>query len=189
MVIGASNYPDDQHLLLYHQELGGRFEEWTDKLGFRYVNAGGISFADVFRDGATGILVGTNNVNFSPDQAAKHDLSIRLYRNITPAKLGNHFLNIRLSGQAIGARARVWTGEHRQTLEVYGGHGHAGHRDDDDLRFGLGKARKADKVEIRWPDAKNTTQVFQNVQADRFYRLSKGAQLEPVVSGTSGPTK
>jgi hypothetical protein len=188
LVIGASNYPD-QFLLLYHQEAGGRFTEWTDRLGFRYVNAGGISFADFDRDGATDILVGTNNVNLSAEQASKHDLSIRLYRNLTPAKLGNHFLNIRLSGQAIGARATVWTGDHRQTQEVYGGHGHAGHRDDSDLRFGLGKARGANKVEIRWPDADNTTQVFKKVRGDRFYQLAKGEELEPVALGTQGSAK
>ena len=103
--------------------------------------------------------------------------------------VGNHFLNIRLSGQAIGARATVWTGDHRQTQEVYGGHGHAGHRDDSDLRFGLGKARRANKVEIRWPDAENTTQLFKKVWGDRFYQLAKGEEIKPVAFGTHGSAK
>ena len=39
LVIGASNYPD-QFLLLYHQEAGGRFTEWTEQARFQVCQRG-----------------------------------------------------------------------------------------------------------------------------------------------------
>jgi len=43
------------------------------------------------------------------------------------------------------------------------------------LHFGLGDVAKIDKVEVRWPDG--TTQAFEGVPSDRFYRLKQGAEL------------
>jgi hypothetical protein len=44
------------------------------------------------------------------------------------------------------------------------------------LHFGLGDAVKIDKVEVKWPDG--STQSFEGVAADRFYKLKQGRQLE-----------
>ena len=44
------------------------------------------------------------------------------------------------------------------------------------LHFGLGAARRADAVEVRWPDGK--TQRFENVDGGRVYRISPGGGLE-----------
>ena len=42
----------------------------------------------------------------------------------------------------------------------------------------MGKADKADRIEVRWPDRKGTVQVFTDVAASRFYRLRQGGTLE-----------
>jgi hypothetical protein len=180
LLIASSDYPDEQILHLYHQRPDGGFEEWTDRLGFRWINASQLSLADFDRDGATDILLGTNNMRLTEEQRKEHDLSVGLFRNTAAARLGNRFLNVRLMGQAVGARVTVVTGKHRQMRGVYGGLGHAGHRDDTDCRFGVGKAETADLVEVRWPDAEGTVQRFTNVKTNRFYRLKKDGQLTPV---------
>jgi len=187
LLISSSDYPDEQVLRLYHQEVDGTFEEWTDRLGFRWMNATQISLADFDRDGATDILIGTNNMRLTEEQIQGHDLSIGLFRNVAAAQTCNRFVNIRLLGQAVGARVTVVTRRRRQIREVYGGLGHAGHRDDTDCRFGLGKARSIDIVEVRWPDADHAIQTFRNVATNRFYVLRKGGKLETVPARTCAP--
>jgi hypothetical protein len=44
------------------------------------------------------------------------------------------------------------------------------------LHFGLGDAAKIDKVEVKWPDG--SSQSFEGVAADRFYKLKQGGALE-----------
>ena len=176
LVIASSDYPDEQILKLYHQKPDHSFEDWTEKLGFRWVSASQISFGDFDRDGATDILVGRNHMRFSAEQQKQYPLSVGLFRNTIAAKCGNTFFTLRLGGQAVGARVRIWTGDHLQTREVYGGLGHAGHRDDTDCRFGVGKAAVVDKVEVRWNDGM-TVQTFEKVASGKFYTLAKGGKL------------
>ncbi|MBN2448392.1 MAG: CRTAC1 family protein [Phycisphaerae bacterium] len=180
LLIASSDYPDEQIVRLYHQRADGVFEDWTERLGFKWINASQISLADVDRDGATDIIVGTSNMRLTEEQRKEHSLNVGLFRNLAAERAGNSFFNVRLSGQAIGARVTIWIGGQRQTREVYGGLGHAGHRDDTDCRFGVGKAAKIDRVEVRWPDAAGTTQVFEGVAAGRFYALGRGGELTPV---------
>jgi hypothetical protein len=44
------------------------------------------------------------------------------------------------------------------------------------LHFGLGTARRAERVEVRWPDGK--TQTFENVEGERVYAIRPGGALE-----------
>lgn len=180
LLIASSDYPDPQILKLYHQGSDGSFEEWTDKLGFRWINASQVSLGDFDRDGATDILVGTNNMRLTAEQVKSRPLSAGLFRNAMAGRTGNGFFNLRLKGQAVGARVTLTAGGVRQTREVYGGLGHAGHRDDTDCRFGLGKARTIEKVEVRWPDAQTTVQTFEAIEINRFYTLEKGGKLQRV---------
>jgi hypothetical protein len=180
LLIASSDYPDLQILKLYHQEAGGAFVEWTDRLGFRWMNASQISLGDFDRDGATDILIGTNNMRLNAGQIASRPLSAGLFRNALAGRTGNGFFNVRLKGQAVGARVTLIAGGLRQTREVFGGLGHAGHRDDTDCRFGLGRAARVDRLEVRWPDAAATVQVFEKVEKNRFYTLEKGGKLQEV---------
>jgi hypothetical protein len=45
------------------------------------------------------------------------------------------------------------------------------------LHFGLADVPRIDKVEVFWPNG--STQVFQDVAADRFYHLKQGGLLTP----------
>lgn len=180
LLIASSDYPDEQLLRIYRQSPAGSFEEWTARLGFRWVNASQLALADFDRDGATDILLGTNHMRLTAEQRAAHSRSVGLFRNVAAARAGNSFINIRLRGQCIGARVTVAAGQHRQMREVQGGLGHAGHHDDTDCRFGVGRATRVDLIEVRWPAATGTTQRFTDVPANRFYELRRGAALEPL---------
>lgn len=180
LVVASSDYPDPQLFKLYHQspDGSGKFEDWTAHLGFEWVQATGISFADVDRDGATDVLISRWHMRFDEALQKKHPAVCGLFRNLAPARAGHTFFNLRLQGQATGARVTVTTGDHRQIREVQGSLGIGGHRDDSDCRFGAGKAKVLDRVEVRWPDKANTTQVFEKVEAGKFYTLKKGGKLE-----------
>jgi len=88
---------------------------------------------------------------------------------------GNHFLNFKLVGtksnhDAMGARVRVVTGSLAQIREIAGG---GSYLSQSDLRahFGIGKALRAERVEVRWPSGQS--QVFQDLEADKFYLIEE----------------
>jgi hypothetical protein len=72
----------------------------------------------------------------------------------------------------MGARIRVLAGGISQIREVEGG---GSYLSQSDLRanFGLGKAARAETVEVKWPSG--LEQTFRNVEADKFYLIEEGA--------------
>ncbi len=149
---------------LFHNEGNGRFTE-VGKLsgtgfGTPYVGRG-VAFADFDNDGFTDVVVANNG-----------DSPLLLHNSGN----GNHFLNFRLTGtksnrDAMGARIHVVTGTTSQIREIAGG---GSYLSQSDLRanFGLGKAKRAEIVEISWPSGQR--QVFRNVEADKFYLIDEG---------------
>ena len=180
LVIASSEYPDAQLFKLYHQKPdgSGQFEDWTERLGFRWVSASSISFADIDRDGATDVIITRSHMRFDEALQKKYPLVVGVFHNLEAKRSGNGFFNLRLLGQNIGARVTIRTGNHRQIREVYGAIGIGGQRDDSDYRFGVGKAKIIDKIEVRWPDNPNTVQVFEKVDPNKFYTLEKGGKLK-----------
>jgi hypothetical protein len=71
----------------------------------------------------------------------------------------------------MGARIRVVTGMTSQIREITGG---GSYLSQSDLRanFGLGKAKRAEIVEITWPSGQK--QSFKDVEANKFYLLEEG---------------
>jgi hypothetical protein len=71
----------------------------------------------------------------------------------------------------MGARVRVVSGGLSQIREIAGG---GSYLSQSDLRanFGMGKASRADSVEVTWPSGQR--QLFRNVEADRFYSIEEG---------------
>src|SRR5208283_5335293 len=121
-------------------------------------NSHGVAAADFDNDGAVEILV--NNSHDRPS----------LLKN-----LGDHenWILLKLEGtksnrDAIGARVTVRVGHHQQMQEVRSGSGYIS-QSDFRLHFGLGKATKADAVEIRWPSG--LVQRFENVTGNRIVRI------------------
>jgi hypothetical protein len=149
---------------LFHNEGNGRFAE-VGKLagtGFATPHVGrGVAFADFDNDGFMDVVVANNG-----------DSPLLLHNS---AGNGNHFLNFRLLGtksnrDSMGARIRVVAGTMSEIREIAGG---GSYRSQSDLRanFGLGKAGRAETVEVAWPSG--LRQVFHNVEADKFYLIEE----------------
>jgi hypothetical protein len=62
-----------------------------------------------------------------------------------------------------------------QVQEVGGGYGHLAIQHELVQHFGLGPACEVDKLEVRWPDAAGTKEVFTAVQANYVVRIVQGA--------------
>jgi enediyne biosynthesis protein E4 len=99
---------------------------------------------------------------------------------------GNYFLNLKLSGKksnrdAMGARIRVVSSTMSQIREIAGGGSYLS-QSDLRLNFGLGKAKRAEVVDITWPSGQR--QTFRDVEADKFYLVEEGKdELEMQSSG------
>jgi len=137
--------------------------------------ARGAAFADFDNDGFVDLIVANNG-----------DPPLFLHN---AGGNGNHFLNFKLVGtksnrDAIGARIRVQVGGLSQVREIAGA---GSYLSQSDLRanFGMGNAMRAQTVEIKWPSGR--TQVFHDVQADRFYQVEEGQDILLIQNSSGTP--
>lgn len=157
-------YPEDP--VLARNNGKGEFVDIASKAGeyfqHKYV-ARGTAAADFDNDGDIDLLV--------------------LHLNSTPALLRNDGGNknnwLKIDARAaggkvpcLGARVTVTVGTLKMFDEVIGVKGYLS-QSDTRVNVGLGKATKADLVEIRWPD--RTVQRFRNVKANQILTVVKGA--------------
>jgi hypothetical protein len=153
--------------VLYRNLGSGRFEDVSAKSGpaIRTANlARGCAFGDVDNDGDIDIVV--NNLD-GPPSLLRNDGGNR-----------NNWIMIKCVGtrsnrSAIGARVRVVSGTHSQIDEVMSGSSYYS-QNDFRLHFGLGRATKADSVEISWPSG--AKESFPDLAANHLYLMqeSKG---------------
>lgn len=122
----------------------------------------GCAFGDYDNDGDVDVVV--NNMNGPPS----------LLRN--DCTTGYSWLKVKCLGvksnrSAIGARVKVVTGKHTQIDEVMSGTSYLS-QNDFRLHFGLGRAKRADLVEIRWPSG--FVEPFRNVEANQLICIQEG---------------
>ena len=144
---------------LFHNNGDGTFTEVTEVVGpgFEIENVShGAAFGDYDNDGDVDIFVSNSH---GPCSLLRNDGG-----NL------NHWLAIRTVGtksnrDGIGARIKLTSGDLVQVREVKSSYGYLG---SNDLRvyFGLGRRKKADRIEIRWPSGQ--VQVLEDVEADQF---------------------
>jgi hypothetical protein len=123
----------------------------------------GCAFGDYDNDGDIDVLI--LNMNDYPS----------LLRNDGGNK--NNWVKIKLLGTkcnrtAIGARVRVVTGQHAQIDEVHTGTSVMS-QSDLRLHFGLGQAKQADLIEVKWPTTQKV-EKFTNVEANQFLTIKEG---------------
>ena len=97
-----------------------------------------------------------------------------LLRNDCSTK--NNWLKVKCIGtksnrSAIGVRVRVVTGRHSQINEVMSGSSYIS-QNDLRLHFGLGQAKQADLVEVRWP--LGLVESFKSIEANQLLVLQEG---------------
>jgi hypothetical protein len=132
-----------QKTLLYRNLGNGRFADITDASGPAFAAlrpARGVAAGDLDGDGRPEIVI--VNMNDRPS----------VLRNSAPR--GNSVIIIlkgtKSNRSAIGARVIVEAGGRKQIQEVMSG-GSYYSQSDLSLHFGLGAARKIDRIEVRWP--------------------------------------
>ncbi len=154
-----------QPKLLYRNRGDGRFEDVSAKAGaaIAAANVGrGCAFGDFDNDGDVDILV--NNLDGPPT----------LLRN--DGGNANNWMLIKCVGtrsnrSAIGTRVKVTAGERSQTDEVMSGSSYYS-QNDFRLHFGLGRAAKADTVELTWPSGARET--LRNLPANHLFVCHEG---------------
>ncbi|MCD9185903.1 MAG: CRTAC1 family protein [Pyrinomonadaceae bacterium] len=156
---------------LLHINLGdGTFCDASNQAGNALTElraARGAAFGDLDNDGQIDVVVG--DLDNAP----------MILKN--EGDKTNHWLTLELGAKngnplAIGARIKVTTGSVTQTEEIRSG---GSYLSQSDLRvhFGLGKALKADLIEIRWNSGK--VETLKDVAADKFYAILEGEGIVP----------
>ena len=102
----------------------------------------------------------------------------------------NHFLMLALEGtasnrDAVGAQVAVTVSGRTQIAARFGGGSYLS-ASDPRLHFGLGPAKKADRVEVAWPSGRRD--CYDGLAADTGYRLIEGSREPKPMAGFSSPT-
>ncbi len=164
---------------LYWNEGGRRFLDATASADVGHLPKGhGISFGDLDNDGDQELLVQAGG--FGRGDASPNALFLN------PGS-DNHFVSFQLRGRtvnrpAIGARLTLRVADGRggsrsihRVLDSGGSFG----ANSLAVEFGLGQAERVDSLEVRWPGG--PTETWQNLAADRFYRVEEGAVAPEVL--------
>jgi hypothetical protein len=159
--LGASA-PYRQRKLLYHNRGDGTFDEVAAQLGPALTEervSRGLAVGDLDNDGRLDVVI--NDLDGSPQL---------LHNELLGA--GNWLL-VKLKGKglnadAIGAEVVVKAGKLRLRRLVQSG---TGYLSQDDMRrhFGLGPEKRADSIEVRWPDG--TTTRMEDVAANQVVEI------------------
>jgi len=158
----------EQRKILYHNQGNGTFEDASLRSGAGITikrSSRGVAFGDLFNTGQTDILV--NNINEAPT----------LLHNFMAYK--QQALTVQLVGKApnrcaIGARVLLRTKTLHMMNDVRSGGSYLS-QSDLRLRFGLGDAVKADRVEIHWPDGK--VDVLTDIPGNQSIAVEYGGRI------------
>jgi len=160
-----------QRPLLFKNKNGETFEllPAATSSGLAVVkSARGAAFGDLDNDGRVDVVL--NNCDDAPT----------VLRNVTNG--AGHWLSLKLIGggksprDAIGATVWLTAGGQRQRADVISG---ASYCSQSDLRlhFGLGRATKVDKLEIRWPSGVRATVEVKAVDRVMTIREPDGTRI------------
>lgn len=166
-----------QRPLVFRNLRGLKFEAITPKTiveGQALHSSRGLAAGDVNNDGQMDFLIA--NLDDAP--------SLLRNRGVAGNWLMIHLKGTRSNHSGIGARVIVKAGPVSQMREVKSG---GSYQSQSDLRlhFGLGAARVADEIKVRWPGG--NTQTLQRVQGNQILTIEeKVAERPPFSQGDFG---
>jgi thioredoxin-like negative regulator of GroEL len=137
--------------------------------------ARGLAVGDIDNDGRTDVLIVSENdpLALLHNQSASPNQSLTLLLEGTAS-----------NRDAVGARVAVTAAGKTQVATRFGGGSYLS-ASDHRLHFGLGAAKKADRVEVTWPSGRRD--CYEGLAADAGYRLREGGPApEPLTGFTAG---
>lgn len=169
---GDVAYSEIMPNVMFLNQQGKSFANVTMAGGFGHLQKGhGVSFADIDNDGDQDVYMQMGGA-YPSDK-----FNDALYEN--PGCDG-HWLSVHLVGtksnrSAIGGRIKATFTENGTKRSVYRHVNSGGSFGCNPLRqwIGIGSARKIDRLEVYWPTT-DQTQVFENLNADHFIRVTEG---------------
>ncbi|MGH9845537.1 MAG: ASPIC/UnbV domain-containing protein [Blastocatellia bacterium] len=145
--------------------------------GGKFTNLGARGGEAFTRDyPARGLAVGDlNNDGFADVVVANDGAAPLVLRHM--GATANHWVGLQLNGHSTGARI-TWSagGVKRSRLKTSGGSYVSSH--DPRELLGLGAAKKVDWLEVRWPAPSKRVDRFEDITADRYYKLREGGKPE-----------
>jgi enediyne biosynthesis protein E4 len=166
-------YPHRGPRLIYQNLRNGRFRDVTTLMGPAILSprsSRGCAFGDFDNDGDVDVLV--MNMNEAP-------LLLRNEYFNKSTRGPNNWLMLNLIGtksnrSAIGARVTLKTGAQLQFQEVTSQSSYYSYNDHR-LHFGLGQNKKADSIQILWPNGDR--EVLDNVPANKIVIVKEGSGI------------
>ena len=137
-----------------------------DQPGFSF----GAAYADLNNDGRLDIVV--NNI----------DAPASIYENVQPQDDAHHYLQVKLQGDSrnrrgIGSQLILTAGGQKQYIYHSPYRGYMSTMDDR-AQFGLGRAKRADSLEVIWPDGRY--QLLIDLDVDRMVTLQQSEATQKV---------
>jgi hypothetical protein len=171
----SPSFPYEMRAQLLLGDASGRFRDVSEWAGppWQVLRLGrGLAVGDVDNDGRMDVLI------------VGQGAPLALLRN-QPAPTAGHFLTLALEGVAsnrdgVGAKVMVTAGGQIQVAARFGGGSYLS-ASDPRLHFGLGAARRADRVEVHWPSGRRDT--YEGLAADAGYRLREGDAMPRSLAG------
>lgn len=155
--------------IVYHNLGNGKFKDVSKEMGpgvSERFSSRGAAFGDYLNNGCMDVLV--LNMN-DPPSLLKNEGGNK--QNWIKLKLiGTH-----CNRTAIGARAHVVTGKHRQMNEIHSG-GSVMSQSDLRLHFGIGHATRVDLIEVKWPTTWKIER-FTNVSCNQILTIKEGSGI------------
>jgi hypothetical protein len=149
--------------ILYRNNGNLTFDNISKEAGLdKGTYSNGASIADLDNDGDLDIVI--NNI----------DQEMLLYRNNSESLSDNNFLQIKLEGDALNAKVKIFHNDDKiQFQELSATRGYQSSLPHL-LHFGLGKSPKVDRIEITWADG--TFQEMEGIKANQVLSVKKQAK-------------
>jgi hypothetical protein len=171
----SPSFPYEMRAQLLLGDASGRFRDVSAQAGpaWHVLRLGrGLAVGDIDNDGRIDVLI------------VGQGAPLALLQN-QPAPAAGRFLTLALEGVAsnrdgVGAQVTVTAGGRNQVAARFGGGSYLS-ASDPRLHFGLGAARRADRVEVRWPSGRRDT--YEGLAAGAGYRLREGDPVPRPLAG------